>query len=241
MLEAVGLLRALYRGERRELRDGVPLAQLTRAWYRRVHTANGAIVAKAYVVTVLVHLKRGLDSNDIFVDSSRAHRTFEDYLLSLAVFSVMRSEDRPVAFYSHRLCGMVRRSICPSPRLAENAYRARRSRHPRRCAHRREDGLTVSPLRAEEEKALKVLSRRRYALVPRIRIIDLLTEVNDWTGFADVFTHLEAGDPPSRSANTFFRPSKRPPWSKAFFASAPDQSWSKQRIRDTGFFTTEHG
>ena len=109
MLEAVGLLRALYRGERRELRDGVPLAQLTRAWYRRVHTAHGAIDAKAYVVTVLVHLKRGLDSNDIFVDSSRAHRTFEDYLLSLAVFSVMRSEDRPVAFYSHRLCGMVRR------------------------------------------------------------------------------------------------------------------------------------
>jgi len=34
-----------------------------------------------------------------------------------------------------------------------------------------------------------------YGLLPKIRIIDLLTEVAAWTGFSDCFTHLRSGLP----------------------------------------------
>ena len=46
----------------------------------------------------------------------------------------------------------------------------------------------ATPLEAE------VLAERLYAMLPRIRITDLLAEVARWTGFADCFTHLRTGE-----------------------------------------------
>ena len=39
-------------------------------------------------------------------------------------------------------------------------------------------GLKVAPIRREDRDRAKPLSRRLYALMPRIRITDLLAEVN---------------------------------------------------------------
>nr|WP_157091797.1 Tn3 family transposase [Methylobacterium nodulans] len=57
------------------------------------------------------------------------------------------------------------------------------------------DGLTVSPVRREEQDQAKALSSRLYNLMPRVRITDLLAEVNAWTGFANRFTHFRTGEP----------------------------------------------
>ena len=40
-----------------------------------------------------------------------------------------------------------------------------------------------------------VLMRRAYALLPHIKITDLLLEVDRWTGFSKHFTHLKTGEP----------------------------------------------
>jgi Tn3 transposase DDE domain len=37
--------------------------------------------------------------------------------------------------------------------------------------------------------------RRAYALLPHIKITDLLLEVDRWTGFSKHFTHLKTGEP----------------------------------------------
>ena len=39
------------------------------------------------------------------------------------------------------------------------------------------------------------LLRQAYALLPHIKIIDLLLEVDRWTGFSRYFTHLKTGQP----------------------------------------------
>jgi hypothetical protein len=57
-----------------------------------------------------------------------------------------------------------------------------------------EAGLKVTPIRREQRDRAKVLSRRLYTLVPRIRITDLLAEVNGWTSFTGRFTHFRAGE-----------------------------------------------
>ena len=38
--------------------------------------------------------------------------------------------------------------------------------------------------------------RQAYALLPHVKITELLLEVDDWTGFTRHFTHLKSGEVP---------------------------------------------
>ena len=39
------------------------------------------------------------------------------------------------------------------------------------------------------------LLRQAYALLPHVKVTDLLLEVDRWTKFTDDFTHLKNGEP----------------------------------------------
>ena len=59
-----------------------------------------------------------------------------------------------------------------------------------------EDGeLTISPLRRAVPEDAEYLKAKLYALLPRVRITDLLAEVAAWTGFADSFVHVRTSAP----------------------------------------------
>lgn len=91
VLRALEHLRALYNG--RKLPTQVPVRFMTRKWQRRVR-ADGAMDLKAWEVAVLVHLRERLCAGDIWVEGSRAWRSFEDYLLPRPLFDQMRAEGR---------------------------------------------------------------------------------------------------------------------------------------------------
>jgi hypothetical protein len=59
-----------------------------------------------------------------------------------------------------------------------------------------EEGLSISPIRKNENEAADTIIRRLYAMLPRLRVTELLAEVHAWTGFADRFAHLRTGAPP---------------------------------------------
>jgi TnpA family transposase len=56
--------------------------------------------------------------------------------------------------------------------------------------------LAVAPLQASTPKEVTALSELLYGVLPRVRITDLLEEVDRWTGFTGCFTHLKTGLPP---------------------------------------------
>jgi TnpA family transposase len=58
------------------------------------------------------------------------------------------------------------------------------------------EGLSISPVRKNENEAADGLVRRLYAMLPRLRITELFAEVHGWTRFSDRFTHLRTGAPP---------------------------------------------
>lgn len=193
ILAAVDMLRAIYRREWRKLPDRVPTVFLKRSWRKRVRAGADGFDARAYEVAVLVHLRDRLRAGDVWVEGSRAYRTFDDYLLPRPTFALMRAEGRlglavPDDFAAWR----AERAETLDLKLKALAIAAAKNQLPEAAITAA--GLTISPIRREEQEQARALSSRLYNLMPRVRITDLLAEVNIWTGFADRFTHFRTGE-----------------------------------------------
>src|SRR3546814_14082749 len=56
-----------------------------------------------------------------------------------------------------------------------------------------ESGLIISPLKAVTPPATEITRRAAYDRLPRVKITDLLLEVDAWTGFSECFVHRRSG------------------------------------------------
>ena len=56
-----------------------------------------------------------------------------------------------------------------------------------------ESGLKISPLVSSVPEDAEVLMQKACALLPHVKITELLTEVDNWTCFSQHFTHLKTG------------------------------------------------
>ena len=194
ILQAVELLRSLYAGERSRLPSKVPIVFLKQRWRRRVRAGTHAFDPKAWEVGVLVHLRDRLRSGDVWVEGSRAYRTFEDYLLPRPTFEAMRNEDRlSLAIPDSFEAWLADRTAVLDAKLSALAAAAGAERLPDAVIDGR--GLTLKPIKRERTLEHRRLSSRLYGLVPRIRITDLLSEVDAWTGFSHRFAHYRTGEP----------------------------------------------
>ena len=54
--------------------------------------------------------------------------------------------------------------------------------------------LKIAPIEKSTPPDAEVLAAHLYAMLPRIRITDLMSEVARWTLFTDCFTHLRSGE-----------------------------------------------
>jgi hypothetical protein len=63
-----------------------------------------------------------------------------------------------------------------------------------------EGDLKITPLRAVTPPEAVSLRDAAYDLLPRIKITDLLLEVDCWTGFSECFTHQRNGQPAENKA-----------------------------------------
>jgi TnpA family transposase len=193
LLAAVGLLRELQGSSRRKLPNRLPTTFLRRAWRRRVKAGPDGLDAKAYEVAVIVHLRDRLRAGDVWVEGSRAYRRFDDYLLPQATFAALRAEGRlGLALPDTAAAWLEARGAVLREKL--DVVLAASAAGKLVDASINEAGLEVAPIRREQQDHARTLSRQLYALMPRIRITDLLAEVNDWTGFADRFTHFRTGE-----------------------------------------------
>jgi TnpA family transposase len=196
LLRAVTMLREAYagRGAKRKIPGDAPTGFIRKGWRPFVIGADKALDVHAWEVCVLFELRDRLRAGDVWVAGSRRFRSFEATLLPPASFAALRDE------------GPLPVGVPEDPRQWLDAQRDVLAKTMIDVAAGGVAGtledvaiengvLKIGSLKADSPDEAQALGAAAYDLLPRIKITDLLLEVDDWTGFTSAFTHQRSGMP----------------------------------------------
>jgi len=193
LLEVVEIVRAMNQDKSRTVPQNAPLEWINQRWRPYVVTDEG-IDRRFYELCALTELKNRLRSGDVWVTGSRQFKDFDAYLLEPSRFAELRAQQNLSLPVEHNgdiyVAGRV---ALPKQSLDDVDGLAARGELPHAAVG--ESGLKISPLTNAVPDEANVLMRRAYALLPHVKITDLLLEVDRWTGFSKHFTHLKTGEP----------------------------------------------
>ncbi len=192
LLRAIEMLREANKQAAAALPESVPTGFVRGRWTAYV-MPGGAIDRRRYELCVLSQLRDRLRAGEVWVAGSRQYRSVEERLVSKETLQGMLNEGTlPVAVDPDFDKFLEGRQKLLAERLAQVESRAK-------------DGLLsgvtiekgvlkITPVEKSTPPGAEALVARLYAMLPRIRITDLLAEVARWTRFADRFTHLRTGE-----------------------------------------------
>jgi TnpA family transposase len=194
VLDAIEVVRKMNADSSRKVPADAPTAFIKPRWKSLVITDSG-IDRRFYEICMLSELKNSLRSGDIWVQGSRQFRNFDEYLLSAERFGALKeTKALPVAVNSDCDQYLQDRLDLLEEQLATVNRLALANELP--DAIITDSGLKITPLDAAVPEAAQLLIDQAGMLLPRIKITELLMDVEDWTGFTRHFVHLKDGTPP---------------------------------------------
>lgn len=196
LLRAVAMLREAnaVSASRRQTLNDAPTGFIRKGWRPFFMGPDGAPDPKAWEVCVIFELRDRLRAGDVWVAGSRRFRSFQETLIPRESFTALRAEGPlPVGVPEDPHSWLDAKRAALAAAMADVADRA--------AAGTLEDVaiengvLKITPLKADTPDEAQKLGAAAYDLLPRIKITDLLLEVDDWTGFTAAFTHQRSGMP----------------------------------------------
>ncbi len=188
LLKALSILRELNLTGRREIPSDAPLPFAAKRWKMLVKPVGGAINRRLYETAVVATLRDRLRSGDVWIEGSRAYRRFGDYLLP-------RDEVGPEAdalpVNVEMGSYLAERASLLDQRLA--SFAGRLARGDLVGVALDGDRLSVTPVKATTPDEARSLDRTIDNLLPRVRITELLREIDALTGFSEMFRELRSG------------------------------------------------
>lgn len=176
-IAALNTLREMNRSGSRDVPPDAPMP-FRKEWRTLVKAGGGKPDRRLWETGVLAHLRNKWRSGDVWVERSANYRKFDSYMLSSAEVAPIAAE--------LKLPATADAWIADRSRELDQ----RLKRFAGRLAHGKVEGvvlkdgkLSVSPVRADETAAAKDIAARIDALMPRVRITELLHEVARETSF----------------------------------------------------------
>lgn len=192
VLDAIDLLRTMNNNNTRKMPVDAPIAFVKPRWSKLVFTSNG-IDRRYYELCALSELKNALHSGDIWVEGSRQFKDFDAYLVPMDQFiSLKLARELLLAVVTECEKYLNDRLLLLEQQLTKSNILAKSNNLP--DAIITGSGLKITPIDSTVPDNAQALIEQVSALLPHVKITELLMEVDDWTGFTKHFTHLKNGD-----------------------------------------------
>lgn len=190
LLEAVQALKTMYQEGKRVLPDSVPLRFIRQKWTAFV-VEDRKINRQYYELCVMDELRLALRSGDIWVEGSRKYRDLEEYLLPKPDWKTKLDElplSLPETFDDY----WRERKTLLETRLEEVSNGLFKGHLVNVSASRGK--VKITPQKKLVPPQVEPFTRQLAARLPRIRVTDLVQQMDAWTHFSNCFTELRSGN-----------------------------------------------
>lgn len=192
ILDAVETLKTLNASNARNVPETAPAGFVRKRWRNLVFTANGTD-RRFYELCVLAELKNALRAGDVWVEDSRQFKDFEEYLLPMEKFTALKKAGAlPLAVTTNGHHYLQSRLHFLDQQLGTVNRLAGADELPDAIVT--ETGLKITPLANSVPAEADTLMQQACGLLPRVKITELLLEVDEWTGFTRHFTHIKSNE-----------------------------------------------
>jgi TnpA family transposase len=192
ILQAVDILKKLNTDNTRPIPIKAPTSFIRNRW-EEVVFKDDSINRTFYELCVFSELKNALRSGDVWVQGSRQFKDFEEYLLPKNKFATLKAENKIPLSVEIDVDDYLKERFDILSQLLEKVN-GLAERGELEDVIISDEGLKISPLTNSVPKEADQLLQKVYDLLPRIKITDLLMEVDSWTGFTNHFTHIKSGE-----------------------------------------------
>lgn len=183
-IAALNTLREMNRSGRRDVPPDAPMP-FRKEWRTLVKEGGGKPDRRLWETGVMAHLRNKWRSGDVWVERSANYRKFDSYMLASAEAAPITTDLKLPATADAWLADRGRELDWRLKRFAHGLARGKVE-----GVTFKDDKLSVAPVRADESAAAKALAARIDALMPRVRITELLHEVARATGFPHAFLNV---------------------------------------------------
>ena len=192
ILDAVEILKSLNTRHVREIPANAPRKFVRQRWTKLIFTDAG-IDRPFYEICTLSELNNSLISGDIWVEGSRDHKDFEDYLLDPKEFITLKNNNELPLNLSVPCDKYVEDKLrLLEERLATIDGLAQTDNLPDTVITT--TGFKITPLTNSVPDEAANLMSQVYSLLPHIKITELLLDVDEWTGFTKCFMHMKSNE-----------------------------------------------
>jgi TnpA family transposase len=192
IVHAIQILRTLNAENGRKLPENTPTSFVKKRWQDLVIKDNG-IDRRYYELCVFSELKNVLRSGDVWVENSRQFKEFNTYLIPSIKFEILKKNNElPLNMNQDCNVYLQERLKLLEEKLEQVNKLAASGNLPDAIID--ESGLKITPLDAVIPEKAKDFITQATALLPRVKITELLLEVDNWTNFSNQFTHQKNGE-----------------------------------------------
>lgn len=190
--KAINVIKEMNNSKSRKVPEDAPISFIRKRWFDLVLKDN-TIDPKFYELCVLTELKNSLRAGDIWIKNSRQYKNFEEYLIPAETFMI-KAENKELDLAIDTDCNsyLASKTDFLQQQLDLVEKLALENKLPE--ASITESGrLKIDPLENMVPEEADDLVHKLYGLLPHVKITELLMEVDSWTNFTDLFTHLKSG------------------------------------------------